>query len=222
VLGVISAFFTKNPPKEFIEEFVIVRTASGQEKKQYTTGEMLRTKEYYIIAASMLFAVPAYMLINPIFGLLGLERGVAQSQIMATVMIASVLHAMGRLVAPMVSDKLGRKKTLIILYIANIAAVLGMIVARGGLYLVLFPVIAFIYGGFMGTYPVVSTDYFGTKHSGINYAVVMIGFGLACVLCPFLSKAVQATGIGTALSFAIAAGACIIGIILVLILKKND
>ncbi len=43
--------------------------------------------------------------------------------------------------------------------------------------------------GFWNVYPALSTDYFGTKNAGINYALVMIGFGLSSVLCPVLARA---------------------------------
>ncbi len=93
--------------------------------------------------------------------------------------------------------------------------------AKGLLYPVLFVALAFFYGGTLGTFPALSTDYFGTKNAGINYGFVMIGFGLASLLCPILVRAVKGTPLGTAMSFAIAGGACVIGILLLLKLKKS-
>lgn len=169
---------------------------------------------------SFFLAVPGFMLINPQFVVLSSERLITGAQALTAVMLASVLQAVGRIVVPSISDKIGRKITLVTVFILSAATILGLVVAKGLLYPALFVALAFLYGGFLGTYPALSTDYFGTKNAGINYALVMVGFGLASVLCPVLVRAVKGTELGTALSFAIAGGASLVGLVLMLSLKK--
>lgn len=220
--GLIGGKFVKNIPEGYMADYRPSDVRIASTSKHYETREMLKTRNYYLIATSMFLAVPGFMLINPQFVLMSSERLITNAQALSAVMFAAVLQAAGRLVIPSISDKAGRKVTLMIVFICSVATILGLVFVKGMLYPVLFITLAFFYGGFLGTYPALSTDYFGTKNAGINYAFVMIGFGLASVICPILVRAVKGTELGTPLSFAIAGGASVLGLILILILKKPD
>jgi OFA family oxalate/formate antiporter-like MFS transporter len=220
-IGLVSCMFVKNPPAGYMQNYKPATTTRVQStSKQYSPNEMLKTRHYYTILISFFLAVPGFMLINPQFVVLSSERLITGAQALTAVMLASVLQAAGRIVVPSISDKIGRKITLVTVFILSAATISGLVVAKGLLYPALFIALAFLYGGFLGTYPALSTDYFGTKNAGINYALVMVGFGLASVLCPVLVRAVKGTELGTALSFAIAGGASLVGLVLMLSLKK--
>ena len=46
--------------------------------------------------------------------------------------------------------------------------------------------ICMVYGGVVSVFPVLVSDCFGMKHQGTNFGAVMIGYGIASVLCPVL------------------------------------
>lgn len=221
-VGVIGAFFIKNPPEGYMADYNPNTVKVASTSKNYEPKEMLGTKYYYLIAFAMLCAVLGFMLINPQFVVMSKERLITSTQALTAVMFASVFQAMGRLVVPSISDKVGRKITLLVVFICSAAIIIGIVGAKGLLYPILFVALAFFYGGFLGTFPALSTDYFGIKNAGINYAFVMIGFGAASVICPILVRAVRGTAMGTAMSFAIAGAAAIIGLILLIRLKKPN
>ncbi|MEG1505705.1 MAG: MFS transporter, partial [Lachnospiraceae bacterium] len=181
-------------------------------KHAYTTKEMLHTKTYYIISISMALAVPAYVLVNPLMKSLGMERGLTNTAALAGVLIASVGNILGRFLAPWLSDMIGRKKVLLGLYVIAMCSVIGIAFAEGALFILLISLESMTYGGFVGVYPVVTSDYFGMKYQGMNFGVVMIGYGLMSVFCPYLIKMVEKTSYGTDLSFVIAGILCGIGI----------
>ncbi len=221
VIGLISCMFVKNPPAGYMQDYKPASTTKIQTtSKQYSPSEMVKTRYYYTMLISFFLAVPGFMLINPQFVVLSSERLITSAQALTAVMLAAVLQAAGRIIVPSISDKIGRKITLVTVFILSAATISGLVVAKGLLYPALFIALAFLYGGFLGTYPALSTDYFGTKNAGINYALVMVGFGMASVLCPVLVRAVRGTELGTPLSFAIAGGASLIGLLLMLSLKK--
>ena len=62
-----------------------------------------------------------------------------------------------------------------------------------------------VYGGVVSVFPVLVSDYFGMKHQGTNFGAVMIGYGIASVLCPVL---LAAAGQETSL---LIAGICCVG-----------
>lgn len=220
VITMIFGWFVKRPTADYMPEYN--GTGANSLQKQYTISEVLRTKQYYFITLSMMLAVPAYFLINPMLMTLGAERGLSETAALLGVMIVAVMNTLGRLLAPWVSDKLGRKNVLLSLFVLNMASILTLTVAGNYFFLVVVSLVGFSYGGFMGMYPTITSDYFGMLHNGINYGAVMAGYGLASISCPYLVKAVQASSMGTVLSFVIAAIASIGGFVLVLFIKRQE
>jgi len=219
-VGVVGSICVKEPPYGYMDDYETTDNKALSAVRQYAPKEMLKTKYYYMITISMFLAVPGFMLISPQFVLISGQRMITSAQALSAVMLASIFQAVGRLVVPSLSDKVGRKITLICVFGFSTACISGLVAAKGMLYAVLFVALAFFYGGTLGTFPALSTDYFGTKNAGINYGFIMIGFGLASLLCPVLIKAVQGTSLGVALSFVIAGVACVLGLILLSRLKK--
>ena len=214
VLGCLCGSLVTAPPAGYMADYHPTHVAVSS--RQYSAGEMMRTRQFYLITFAYMFALPAYFLINPMMKSLGVERGLSEAQAVAGVMAAALLNVAGRLLVPWISDRLGRKPMLVVLFVVNIAAIAGLIYARGALFLALVVCIAFAYGGYCAIYPVVTADYFGSKNAGLNYGIVMTGCGIVSVLCPFL------TAVGNAFSFVTAAICSVLGIVLTLVLRKPE
>jgi MFS transporter, OFA family, oxalate/formate antiporter len=220
VICISCAWVIKAPPKGYMEDYRPVNIPTTS--KQYTIREMLGTKQYYIIAFSFMLAVPAYFLINPMLMSLGVDRGLSTGVALLGVMLVSVMNTTGRLTAPWISDRIGRKPLLLFLFLFSTISVSALTIATGNLFLILIACIALAYGGFMGMYPTISSDYFGIKNAGVNYGVVMLGYAICSVGCPYIVRAVKLMPMGTAFSFVIAAAASIVGFILLLGLRKPE
>jgi OFA family oxalate/formate antiporter-like MFS transporter len=154
-------------------------------KRQYTLWEAVKTKEFYFITVSMMFATSVFFVLNPAFKELADDRGVPE---LATilVMLTGVANAFGRLGAPMLADKIGFEKAAITIILATAACALLLCFATGPLFIAAIAVAAFCYGGIPGVYPVLTADYFGLKNVGANYGAVMIGFALSALFMPML------------------------------------
>ncbi len=222
VTAIIAISALKAPPDGYMADYAASKKIGGSaiSVKQYTTGEMVKTKAYYLITAAFMFAMPAYVLISAIFVAVGTERGIDTSLLVTGVMIASLGQVAGRFLISTISDKIGRKPALIFSFAITAAMIILLVSAQSTLYIIGFAFLAFAYGGTVATFPSLVSDYFGVKHIGINYAVIMIGFGLATIFTPIMSKAVLATEKGITLSFMIAGCAAVLAILLVLILRK--
>lgn len=211
----LGGFFITEPSNEMevSEEF------RGMQK-QYSTKEMFRTKTYYLISLSMALAVPAYVLVNPLMKSLGMERGLTGREALAGVLAASVANIIGRFAAPWVSDKTGRKTVIQFLYATAMLSVLGLIWARGGLFILLISLISMTYGGFVSVFPVLTSDCFGMKYQGMNFGAVMLGYGIISVLCPYFLAAAEGTSSGIGLSFAAAGFVCLAGMVVTARIEK--
>ena len=176
-------------------------------QRQFTTREMMHTKAFYAIAITMALAVPAYVLVNPLMKSLGMKRGLTSAQALAGVMIASFANIIGRFVMPWLSDQTGRKAVIRVMYVLAMVSVVGLIAARGGLFILLISIVCLVYGGVVSVFPVLVSEHFGMKYQGMNFGAVMLGYGLASILCPYL---LDIAGLNT--SFLIAGIACAAGL----------
>lgn len=189
-------------------------SASASTQKQYTTKEMLKTKEFYFLTLSMFFLLPAYFILNPLFISLGVERGLSESVATFGVMLTGIASASGRLLISWFSDYVGRKAGIATISLITLAAALVMIFAQGILFLICIAAIAFSFGGSASVYAATAADLFGTRHMGLNYGCVMVGFGASALIFQILSSSLSVT-----YSFIVAAATCVITLVLVAALK---
>ncbi len=157
------------------------------------------------------------------------------------VMVLSVLNALGRIVWGKVSDNLGRKRTLYLMFLYS-GAIMLLLNTMTSFPLFLFGVasVGFCFGGFLGLYPAVTADFFGTKHMGVNYGCMFMAYGMAGLfgpwIAPKLMRVVQTVPFETTdmagavvtgaypagdyvASFVIAGVLCLVSIALVFIIK---
>lgn len=211
----VAASFISNAPTP---EPPRVRTRSGP-GKQYTPGEMLHTRSFWLLFSSMLLLLPAYFILNPLFLTLAQERGLSEAAALASVMVTGIASAAGRLVAPWLSDRLPRRDVIILLFIITLAASVLLIFAQGALYMALIACVSFAFGGSAGVYPAVTADYYGITHQGVNYGLVMVSFAISALLFPTIATAVNAGGEATPLTFILPAATCVAGIVVTLMLR---
>lgn len=164
-----------------------------QEKKQFTTSEILKTKEFYLIALSMMLFTSAYFILNPSFKTFAEERGFDATVGTVIVMITGIANALGRLVVPLLGDKIGREKAVFSIIAATALSTSALCFATGVLFMAAIAIIAFCYGGSSGIYPVVTGDYFGIKNVGSNYGAVMVGFALSALFFPMIIGQIENT-----------------------------
>ena len=219
----LGAFFIEEAPEELASQGSVLAKTDGSTKleagtkpeggaeaavqRQYTTREMMHTKVFYAIAITMALAVPADVLVNPLMKSLGMERGLTSAQALAGVMIASFANIIGRFAMPWLSDRTGRKAVIRVMYVLAMVSVVGLIAARGGLFILLISIVCLVYGGVVSVFPVLVSDHFGMKYQGMNFGAVMLGYGLISILCPYL---LDVAGLNT--SFLIAGIACAAGV----------
>ncbi|MFR6750633.1 MAG: hypothetical protein ACLUSS_08055 [Faecalibacterium sp.] len=93
--------------------------------------QMLGTHQYWLCAGAVCFSTPAVLLFSPIILKLGMERGLDESAALWAVVLGSVGSAAGRLLMPLLSDKIGRRPTDLILFGASLGLSVVFWSARG-------------------------------------------------------------------------------------------
>ena len=216
--------FMKNPPDGYMTDKITKKSAIS-EGVDFTPKEMLKTPLFYlIVTAFMLACMGGLMMINfakPI----AIDKGLGETATVG-VLAVSMFNSAGRLIWGIVSDKLGRKNTIIVLLTGSAVLSLFINVINGYWVYLLIALIGFFYGGFLSTFPSLTADIFGAKHMAANYGFVLLGFGTGAIISSQIAgyyKNIAANDIRLMLpAFLIASCCAAAGVILMFILKKVD
>lgn len=133
------------------------------------------------------------------------------------VMVVGLSNTLGRIAWGSISDKLGRYKTVILMFTASALGLLliflnpkiGAFAAILGLILV-----ASSFGGFLGSSPGITAENWGAKNAGSNYGFMFTAYGVAAIVGPSLASNIKTSSGSYGLAFVIEAGMSIVGLVL--------
>ncbi len=221
VVCFLGSFFIKNPPEGFRPDgWTPPAPKDGIIAQSFTAKEALKTPQFYILGIAFMCATAAGSMMIPMAKILGLQpdSGLSKQAAVAGVMIITGFNSFGRLFWGWASDRLGRRRTILILLVIAAASIVGVSFAKSYLMLAFIAAIGFSYGGFLGVFPALTADYWGAKHVATIYGMLLIGFGIGAVASSYtVAWFSAAKAYGTA--FTIAAVAAVIGFVIVSLIK---
>ena len=151
-------------------------------------GQMLRTRQYWLCAGAVCCSTPAVLLFSPIILKLGMERGLDERSALWSVVLGSVGSAAGRLLMPMLSDKIGRRPTDMILFAVSLSLSAVFWFAQGWAVVAVYAGLTFCYSALAAVLPALSTDLFGFPHAGVNYGFLALGQSVGSLAFPFMAN----------------------------------
>jgi MFS transporter, OFA family, oxalate/formate antiporter len=210
----ICAMLLKNPPAGY----VAVETKKPSAKAVNGTGQDVKP--------SALFKLPAFYLswfilfigsgagLMVIGSISGMARASLGEYAFLAVAIIAIGNASGRIVAGLVSDKIGRVLTLFILLVfqATLMFLAASFIGENttAFVIVMFATfIGFNFGTNLSLFPTFTKVLWGMKNFGINYGFILTAWGLGGFVFSRLSQTLFATNGNHTLSFYIA-GACLV------------
>ena len=146
--------------------------------------QMLRTRQYWLCAGAVCFSTPAVLLFSPIILKLGVERGLDENAALWSVVLGSVGSAAGRLLMPMLSDRIGRRPPDMLLFAVSLGLSAGFAFAQGWWVVACYAGLTFCYSGLAAVLPALSTDLFGFPHAGVNYGFLALGQSVGSLAFP--------------------------------------
>ena len=170
---------------------------TGQTQKTQENGkntidlaprQMLRTKQYWLCAGAVCFSTPAVLLFSPIILKLGMERGLEEQAALWSVVLGSVGSAAGRLLMPLLSDRIGRRPTDMLLFAVSAGLSAGFAFAQGWGVVACYAGLTFCYSALAAVLPALSTDLFGFSHAGVNYGFLALGQSVGSLAFPFAAN----------------------------------
>lgn len=218
---ILGSLFIQGPQRSMKPADVQGEEGSLLVQRQYTSGEMVRTKKFYFLVLTMMCGLLSYFLISPVAQSVQTERGIPLAVAVAAVMCGSIANAVTRLLLPSLADKIGRVKCVKAILLVSVAAMVMLAVSRSYVTTVAVVMMYGCYGGIMGSFPSLTSSIFGMKHSGENYGYVMFGIIMATLGAPLINSLVDRSGMGMELGFKIGVGFAAASFVFSILLERE-
>ena len=163
----------------------------------FTSYQMLKTPQYYMILFTFIFGASAglmsigLMKLFPMAALKANGYGVAAASAIAGTAMAvfySLANGFGRIAWGAISDKIGRKLSIILMMSIQGIVVIAFQKMAGTPALLYLgaALIGFNFGGNFALFPTITADTFGTKFVGQNYGWIFLAYGIGGIFGPIL------------------------------------
>ena len=218
----------ENPPAGYVPEGCGTEDAgqaanSVSIQNEATPSAMMKTRAFYVIWFIYFIGAGAGLMV--IGSIAGMAKQSMGEMAFLVVAILAVGNASGRIIAGVLSDKIGRRLTLFFMLTFQAALMLIAILVVGSdrssaiILVLLATFIGFNYGTNLSLFPSLTKDNWGLKNFGTNYGIVFTAWGVGGFVMGRLSQMLIASTGGYTSSFLVAAGLLVVGAALTFILE---
>lgn len=150
---------------------------------------MLKTRTFYLLCIIYFLGSLSGLIV------IGLAQDIAREVVGLTpqiagysVAVAAVANASGRIGWGAVSDIFGRLKVFSLLFLITAFSMLTLSfwTHNAIVYFLILALIVSSFGGFLATFPAITSDYFGSFYFGSNYGLIYQAYGVASLAGPFI------------------------------------
>lgn len=226
----LGAMLLRNPPNA-----AVPKVGGGGDS---TWRDTLRQPSFYLLWLMYFSGAMAGLMV------IGITKGFVQEQLMdaavkaggtlteelkalcstkglTAVGVLSIFNAVGRIVWGLVSDRIGRTASFVVLFLFQAVAMvlLGMVSTDMALY-VIASIIGFNYGGIFALFPSATADLFGAKNLGANYGWLFTSYGIAGVIGIAAGNVAKTTTGSYFAAFVLASVLCVISAGLAVVLAR--
>lgn len=198
----------QNPPVGYVADPNAKAVAKKSVVEDKTPMQILGTGKFYALWVCFFIGAGAGLMV------IGSATGLAKASLgewaFLVVAVMSIGNAAGRVIAGVVSDKIGRANTLIIALVFQAALMFAAIPVVDGTYsnaLVLVLLVTFMvfnYGTNLSLFPSFAKDLWGAKNYGINYGILFSAWGVGAFALVKVGEMLKAKTGSFTMSFAVA------------------
>ena len=193
VAGLIGASVFRNPSQGYAVAKPSAAADSGAPKRNaagrdFTPQEALSTPQWYMLTLILTISVTAGIsLISVAAGTATDVAGFTAAGAATLVGVMGLFNGGGRILWAAISDRIGRRPAFIgILGIQGLALLAIPHAGSQAIFYVLCALVYTCYGGAFGTLPSTAGDFFGVKHSGAIYGLMLLGWSIGGIVGPLL------------------------------------
>ena len=205
------SFVLSTPPQGYVpaepaDPGPLAKLNASKPTVNATVSEMLRNYKFYVLWVAFFIGSGAGLMV--IGSVAGLAKKSMGPMAFVAVAIMALGNAGGRVVAGVLSDKIGRRATLFIMLLMQAVMMFAaMAVVNSGsavLLVLLATFIGFNYGSNLSLFPSFAKDYWGTKNYGLNYGALFTAWGVGGFVMGKVSEMINAQPGGQGKSFMLA------------------
>ncbi|WP_035434494.1 L-lactate MFS transporter [Bacillus sp. UNC322MFChir4.1] len=194
-------------------------TVHETKSHDFTTREMLRTKEVYLLFIMFFASCMSGLYLIGMVKDIGVQLvGLSAATAANAVAMVAIFNTVGRLILGSLSDKISRLKIVSVTFavIAMSVFVLSFVDLNYGIYFACVASVAFCFGGNITIFPAIVGDFFGLKNHSKNYGIVYQGFGLGALTGSFIG----ATLGGIKPTFMVIGALCVVSFVIAIFIRQ--
>jgi len=221
LIAVPLAFTIVNPPAGYTPAAPanLAGKAKSAANADMSWRQMLKTPQFYMLWVMFCFASSAgLMLIGNITSIAALQGNVANAAFL--VVVLAVFNTLGRIVMGILSDKMGRTQTLLLVFLiqgGNMLLFPNLTTEWG---FVLGAALAGIgYGALLSVFPSITADYYGLKNYGSNFGVLYTAWGVSGFIGPVIAGFVAGAYGSYAIAYTVSAVMLAVAAVLAVVIK---
>ena len=178
------AQFLRHPPAQAAPT---PASTSGTQigKRQFTTLEMLRTPQFYMMYLAFVLMATGGLLVTANAGPIARSWGFSAGVLTLAATLSPIANGASRVFWGAASDRLGRETTMILTFVLQaicLASVVTLGQLSGALFAATLVAVYFTWGQVYSLFPSTSADYFGTANATSNYALLYTAKGVASLI----------------------------------------
>src|SRR5262245_41206797 len=183
VLLVVAQFLRHPPAAPAATKPAGAAAVLGQH--QFSTGEMVRTPQFYLLYASFVMMATGGLMVTANAGSIAGDWGIPAAALAAATSLNALANGGSRIFWGWVSDRTGRELALGVAFLLQaLCLVLVMTLGRisGTMFTITLVLTFFTWGEIYSLYPSLVGDYYGTRNATSNYGVMYSAKGVASII----------------------------------------
>ena len=195
---------------------------AGLAAPNFERREAARTRSFWMLWIAFMLASGCGLMVIGSLKDFGIREGrLSDAEAEGALGLLALFNALGRITWGSVSQRLGARRTLVL--ISLLQAIMALALIELGTKVWTLEVaacwIGFHFGGNLALFPLLTAEYFGTRHLGANYGLMFTAYGVGGVAGPLLAGGVWDALGSYRWAFLPAAACCLLAMALALIVR---
>ncbi len=185
---VVVAQFLRHPGPEFVKANPVVtsqKTRVRRNTEQFTTGEMLKTPQFYLMYVMFVTMATGGLLVTAQAGPVAQAWGISLAALTTATALGPVANGASRVFWGWISDRTGRESAMAVAFLLQaLCLVAALTIGRtsGTMFTITLVLTFFTWGEVFSLFPSTSADYFGSRNATSNYGFLYSAKGVSSII----------------------------------------